>query len=84
MEEEKDTRGFDLKTEHFKTQLINIINGANLPPAMIFYILKDTLAEVKDLYDNTVSQQYQLFCEEATKENKQKEEEEKDSSSDAE
>mgnify|MGYP007087791384 CR=1 FL=1 len=61
MEEEKDTRGFDLKTEHFKTQLINIINGANLPPAMIFYILKDTLAEVKDLYDNMSTYQKNIF-----------------------
>lgn len=60
---EKDIRGIDLKADNFKTQLINIINNSNLPPSLIMYILKDTYEEVVDLYNKTVSQQYNQMCE---------------------
>lgn len=60
---EQDIRGIDLKADNFKTQLISITNNSNLPPSLIMYILKDIYEEVVDLYNKTVSQQYNQMCE---------------------
>lgn len=77
MKQNEDIRGFDLKVEHFNTQLINLINSSNLPVSVIYYILKDTTDELNRLYKQTAEEQYQEFCEAA----KQISEEEKQSSS---
>ena len=37
--EQVDTRGLDLRAEHFKTRLNLLINDSNLVPSMILYIL---------------------------------------------
>lgn len=74
---EKDIRGFDLRVDNFRTQLSNIINNANLPSSIIFFVLKDVLSEVNNLYIMSAQQQYQKFCEEA-----QAQQEEENSSSD--
>lgn len=76
---EKDTRGTDLKIENFRTQLTQIINSANLPAGVIYYIIKDILTEVNELHVNQINIQYQQFCEEAQEEFK-KQNEEKESS----
>lgn len=68
MEENKEIRGFDLKVDNFRTQLANVINMANLPASVIFFVLKDVLMEVNDLYILNAKNQYQQFCEEAQKE----------------
>ena len=47
--ENKDLRGYDLRADNFKTQLLNIINGSNLPSFAVMYILKDTLNEVEEI-----------------------------------
>lgn len=59
----EDTRGIDLKADNFKTQLTLVINKSNLPPSLVLYILKDIYYEVNDLYKQSVSKQYQDFCE---------------------
>lgn len=76
---EKDTRGTDLKIENFRTQLTQIINSANLPAGVVYYIIKDILTEVNELHVNQINIQYQQFCEEAQEEFK-KQNEEKESS----
>ena len=73
---EKDIRGFDLRVDNFKTQIANVINNANLPSSIIFFVLKDILSEVNNLYIKSAQQQYQKFCEDA------QQEEEKSSSDD--
>ena len=74
---EKDTRGTDLKIENFRTQLTQIINSANLPAGVVYYIIKDILTEVNELHVNQINIQYQQFCEEAQegfkKQNEEKE-----------
>lgn len=59
----EDIRGIDLKADNFQTQLVLLINNSNLPPSLIMYILKDIYNEVSNLYTQSVSQQYQNFCE---------------------
>lgn len=81
MEENKDLRGIDLRADHFKTQLNNLINNSNLVPSLILYILKDTTREIGQLYNQAVSYQYQQFCEAAKAEenlNKNSEDETKE------
>lgn len=82
MEENKDLRGIDLRADHFKTQLNNLINNSNLVPSLILYILKDTTREIEQLYNQVVSYQYQQFCDAAKAEenlNKNSEDETKES-----
>lgn len=78
-----DNRGFDLKVDNFRTQLINMLNGSGLPISTIMYIMKDVYYDVSTEYNRIVNQQYKDFCEEAKKESEQqaKEEEENSSSS---
>lgn len=80
MEEKKqvDTRGLDLRAEHFKTRLNLLINDSNLVPSMILYILKDTTREIQDLYNKAVEYQYNKFCEEAKEQETAQEEKEED------
>lgn len=69
--EQVDTRGLDLRAEHFKTRLNLLINDSNLVPSMILYILKDTTREIQDLYNKAVEYQYNKFCEEAKEQEQQ-------------
>lgn len=81
MEENKDLRGLDLRADNFKIQLNLLINDSNLVPSLILYILKDTTREIEQLYNQTVSYQYQQFCEAAKAEenlNKNSEDEAKE------
>lgn len=66
--ENKDLRGYDLRADNFKTQLLNIINSSNLPSFAVMYILKDTLNEVEKIYNNAVNEQYRQFCEQTKEE----------------
>lgn len=81
MEQDKDLRGLDLRADHFKTQLNNLINESNLIPSLVLYILKDTTREIEELYEQAVSYQYRHFCEAAKAEenlNKNSEDEAKE------
>lgn len=74
MEENKDIRGFDLRVDNLRTQLANVINSANLPSSVVFFVLKDVLMEVNNLYILDAKNQYQQFCEEAQEKIKEEEE----------
>ena len=41
-------------TENFRQNLVNIINQCGLPPALIYYVLKDVYKEVEKTYFNLV------------------------------
>ena len=62
--EEKDTRGYDLRAENFRMQLNNLISNSNLYPSTIYYMLKDTLLQIENLYNQAVDLQYKKFCNE--------------------
>ena len=38
--------------EYFHKQLIELINSSGLPVGIVYYILKDALVEVKNLYND--------------------------------
>ena len=75
---EEDIRGFDLRVEHFKLQLTNIINACNLPISIIKLILKELSDEAQQIYTEEIDKQYKKFC----KDSEMLKEEEQDSSSD--
>lgn len=80
---EDDIRGFDLKVEHLKLQLINLINEYNLPVSVLKLLMQELIQEINALYQKTIDEQYKAFCK-AAQEEKQpqaKEEEENSSSS---
>lgn len=78
---EKDIRGFDLKVEHLRIQLANIINNSNLPSSVVFFVLKDVMTEVELLYHNASNKQYEDFCNQANENEQEVKKEEQSSSS---
>ena len=71
--ENKDTRGYDLRVDNFRTQLESLINNSGLYPSTVLYLLKDITNEVNSIYNQAVNIQYKNFCEEANKEVEQEE-----------
>ena len=65
--EEQDLRGYDLKADNFKNQLLQLINNSNLNISTIYYIVKDVCRDLQDLFNQMASQQYKEFCEEVNK-----------------
>lgn len=76
-QEDEDIRGLDLRVEHFRLQLDNLINDAHLSAGTVLYILKDYVNGVQNVYNQSVNAQYQIFCEESKKEIAKKEKEQK-------
>ena len=60
----------------FKANIANIISTSQLPVGIIYYVFKDILTEIKDLYNETVQQEAQKLQEQITQENKEDVEEE--------
>jgi len=76
-----DIRGFDLKVENLKLQLINLINEYDLPISVTRLLIQELLYEIERMHKKIVDEQYKRFCENAQKQNETKEEEENSSSS---
>ena len=72
-ENNKDSRGYNLKADNFRQNVCNIINSSGLMISDVYYILKDIVQEVTGLYDQQVELEYKQFCDE---ENKRLQEEE--------
>lgn len=70
-------QGFDLKVESFQARMAALINNSDLPMSIIVYVLKDYYNQTYVLYQKSVEKQYTEFCNEANKEetNKEKTEE---------
>ena len=60
----------------FKANIANVISTSQLPVGIIYYVFKDILTEIKDLYNETVQQEAQKLQEQITQENKEDVEEE--------
>ena len=49
----------NLVIEEFKNNIINTINGSQLPPAVVYYIFKDINKDVEASYSNYIQQAQQ-------------------------
>ena len=49
----------NLVIEEFKNNIINTINGSQLPPAVVYYIFKDINKDVEASYKNYIQQAQQ-------------------------
>lgn len=49
----------NLIIEDFKNNIINTINGSQLPPAIVYYIFKDINKDVEASYRNYIQQAQQ-------------------------
>lgn len=47
----------NIKCQNFKQNISNIIIDSNLPPVVVYYILKDTLHEIEDLCQEAIQQE---------------------------
>ncbi len=67
-----------LAIKQFHTQLDQLISDCSLSPGQVYYILKNTLTEVEQLYNQLLAQEYtqalenQKTKEEQTQDNKEK------------
>ena len=84
MDKEEDLRKENLKIDNFKSMLTRDINMSNLSVGMIYYILKDTLNEVGNLFSQQANLEYKEFCDLMNKEDAEIDQINEGSSSDAE
>ena len=47
---------FNLLTEQFKDSIINKVNNSGLPPAIIYYVMKDIFKDIESSYINYIDQ----------------------------
>ena len=55
----------------FKANIANVISTSQLPVGIIYYVFKDILTEIKDLYNETVQEETQKLQEQIIQENKE-------------
>lgn len=46
----------NLLTEQFKDSIVEIVNNSGLPPAIIYYVMKDTFKDIESGYNNYINQ----------------------------
>ena len=56
-----------------KENLTNVINNSQVPIGAVYYVLKDLLSEVEDVYDKTLKKESQETLERLEREEKEKE-----------
>lgn len=66
-ENNKDSRGYNLKADNFRQNVCNVINSSGLMISDVYYILKDIVQEVTGLYNQQVELEYKQFCDEENK-----------------
>ena len=84
MDKEEDLRKENLKIDNFKSMLTRDINMSNLSVGMIYYILKDTLNEVGNLFSQQANLEYKEFCDLMNKEDAEADKTNEESNSEAE
>ncbi len=45
----------NIQTENTKNQIINILNNAEMPISLIYYMMKDLLKDIENQYYNQVA-----------------------------
>lgn len=65
---EEDTRKENLKIQHLKDMVLRDINDAHLEAGIVYYIMKDIIRDVENIYNEQVQIEYKEFCDEANAE----------------
>ena len=82
--EDKDLRKENLRIDNLRNMITRDINIANLPIGTVYYILKDALNEIGDLFTEQANKEYKEFCDLMNKEVAEVDQTNEGSSSDAE
>lgn len=56
-----------------KENMTNVINNSQVPIGVVYYVLKDLLSEVEDIYDKALKKESQETLERLEREEKEKE-----------
>lgn len=56
-----------------KENMTNVINNSQVPIGVVYYVLKDLLSEVEDVYDKALKKESQETLERLEREEKEKE-----------
>lgn len=56
-----------------KENMTNVINNSQVPIGVVYYVLKDLLSEVEDVYDKALKKESQETFERLEREEKEKE-----------
>lgn len=56
-----------------KENMTNVINNSQVPIGVVYYVLKDLLSEVEDVYDKALKKESQETFEKLEREEKEKE-----------
>lgn len=81
--EDKDLRKENLRIDNLRNMITRDINMSNLPIGTVYYILKDALNEIGDLFTEQANKEYKEFCDLMNKENAEADNINEESSSDA-
>ncbi len=79
--EDKDLRKENLRIDNLRNMITRDINIANLPIGTVYYILKDALNEIGDLFTEQANKEYKEFCDLMNKENAEADKTNEESSS---
>lgn len=71
MDNNEDKRGYDLRVDNFKSQLLNVINNSNINISTAYYVVKDICTILENNFNRMVDEQYQQFCNDAKQEAKE-------------
>ena len=82
--EDKDLRKENLRIDNLRNMITRDINIANLPIGTVYYILKDALNEIGDLFTEQANKEYKEFCDLMNKEDAEADQTNEKSSSETE
>ena len=69
----------NIQTKHFQQNLVQTIQSSQLPIGVVYYILKNQLHEIENLYNTTVDKiQEQYYEKQKQEQQKQKEQKKED------
>ena len=66
--EDKDLRKENLRIDNLRNMITRDINIANLPIGTVYYILKDALNDIGNLFTEQANKEYKEFCDLMNKE----------------
>ena len=82
--EDKDLRKENLRIDNLRNMITRDINMSNLPIGTVYYILKDALNEIGDLFTEQANKEYKEFCDLMNKEDAEVDQTNEESSSEVE
>ena len=82
--EDKDLRKENLRIDNLRNMITRDINMANLPIGTVYYILKDTLNDIGNLFTEQANKEYKEFCDLMNKEDAEVDQVNEESSSEVE